>query len=141
MIQKIKLSIASIISVVTVALLGLAVPVALAQGADIGNSTCQGVSNLNLSENIKPGGCGGLNTSANTVNNALHTGINIFSIIVGIIAVIMIVLAGFKYITSGGSDDKVKSAKNTIVYAVVGLIIVALAQFIVKFILTKATNA
>ncbi len=137
MIQKIKLSIASIISV---AAIGVAVPVAVAQtpiNADITNSLCGGTVNLSVSENA--GNCAAINNSANQVNNALHSGINIFSIIVGIIAVIMIIIGGFKYITSGGSTDKVSSAKNTLIYAIVGLIIVALAQFIVKFVLTKAT--
>jgi hypothetical protein len=59
---------------------------------------------------------------------------------VGIIAVIMIVYGGFRYITSGGDATKVTSARNTILYAIIGLIIVALAQFIVKFVLKKATD-
>lgn len=63
--------------------------------------------------------------------------INIFSIIVGIVAVIMIIVGGFKFITSGGDSTKVTSARNTIIYALIGLIIVALAQIIVKFVLTK----
>lgn len=67
--------------------------------------------------------------------------VNIFSIIVGIVAVIMIVVGGFKYITSGGDSGNITSAKNTIVYAVIGLVIVALAQFIVKFILNKVSTA
>lgn len=67
--------------------------------------------------------------------------VNIFSIIVGIVAVIMIVVGGFRYITSGGDSGNITSAKNTIVYAVIGLIIVALAQFIVKFVLNKVSTA
>jgi hypothetical protein len=67
--------------------------------------------------------------------------VNIFSIIVGIVAVIMIVVGGFKYITSGGDSGNITSAKNTIVYAVIGLVIVALAQFIVKFVLNKVSTA
>ena len=66
--------------------------------------------------------------------------VNIVSIIVAIVAVIMIIIGGFKYITSGGDSGKVSSAKNTIIYAIVGLIVVALAQFIVKFVLSKATG-
>ena len=54
-----------------------------------------------------------------------------------IAAVIMIIWGGFRYVTSGGDSNKVSSAKNTIIYAVIGLIIVALAQFIVKFVLDK----
>jgi hypothetical protein len=73
------------------------------------------------------------------VNKVVALVINIFSVVVGIIAVIMIVYGGFRYITSGGDTTKITSARNTILYAIIGLIIVALAQFIVKFVLEKAT--
>ena len=66
--------------------------------------------------------------------------INIFSIIVGVVAVIMIIFGGFKYITSAGNQESIKSAKNTIIYALIGLIIVALAQVIVRFVLREAVN-
>lgn len=67
--------------------------------------------------------------------------VNILSIIVGIVAVIMIIFGGFKYITSGGESSNVSGAKNTLIYAIVGLIIVALAQFIVHFVLNNVGNA
>lgn len=65
---------------------------------------------------------------------------NLFSIIVGAIAIIMIIYGGFRYITSGGDSGKVGNAKNTLIYAIIGLIIVALAQLIVRFVLTQATT-
>jgi hypothetical protein len=55
--------------------------------------------------------------------------------------VIMIIYAGFRYVTSGGRDESVKGAKNTILYAIIGLVIVALAQIIVHFVLAKTTQA
>jgi len=61
-------------------------------------------------------------------------------VIVGIAAVIMIIVGGFRYITSGGNDASVTSAKNTILYAVIGLIVVALSQLIVRFVLGKLTT-
>ena len=64
--------------------------------------------------------------------------INVLSLAVGIVAVIMIIVAGFKYITSGGDTSKVTSAKNALIYAIIGLIIVALAQFIVRVVLNQA---
>ena len=67
--------------------------------------------------------------------------INIFSLIVGVIAVVMIIVGGLKYITSGGESSNVSGAKNTIIYAIVGLVIVALAQFIVHFVLANASTA
>ena len=78
-------------------------------------------------------------TSLNTLITKI---INIFSVIVGIVAVIMIIVGGFRYITSGGKQESVTGAKNTILYAIIGLIIVALAQIIVKFVLnnTAATT-
>jgi uncharacterized membrane protein len=66
--------------------------------------------------------------------------INILSVVVGVIAVIMIIVGGFRYITSGGASEKVTSAKNTIMYAVIGLIIVALSQVIVQFVLDQSVN-
>lgn len=74
------------------------------------------------------------------VGEIIRTVINIFSLIVGVIAVIMIIIGGLKYITSGGDSGNVTSAKNTILYAIVGLIIVALAQIIVRFVLGKVTG-
>jgi hypothetical protein len=53
----------------------------------------------------------------------------------------MIIYAGFRYVSSGGNDDAVKGAKNTILYAIIGLVIVALAQIIVHFVLAKTTKA
>lgn len=72
-----------------------------------------------------------------SVNHTLSLAINLFSLVVGIAAVFAIIFAGLRYITSGGESAKVSSAKDTILYAVVGLVVVALAQFIVKFVLTK----
>lgn len=67
--------------------------------------------------------------------------IDIFSVIVGVVAVIMIIVGGLKYITSGGDSGNVTGAKNTILYAVVGLIVVAFAQVLVRFVLNRATES
>lgn len=117
-----------------------ALPVAaFAQGADIeGNLAC-GTTDLAVPNGSKD--CtGALSGGTTRINNIISDAINIFSIIVGIIAVIMIIVGGFKYITSGGDSGNITSAKNTIIYAVIGLVIVALAQFLVQFVLDKASN-
>ncbi|PID32355.1 hypothetical protein CR970_01130 [Candidatus Saccharibacteria bacterium] len=75
-----------------------------------------------------------------TLQNGIKTVINIFSLIIGVIAVIMIIVGGFKYITSNGDSGNVTSAKNTILYAIIGLVIVALAQVIVRFVLNATTG-
>ena len=101
---------------------------------------------------IQSGLCGGVELkfesgdcvegqSTGRLNNLIKTIINVISIVVGVVAVIMIVFGGLRYITSGGDSSNVSSAKNTIIYAIIGLVIVALAQFIVRFVLEKSLDA
>ena len=53
------------------------------------------------------------------VEAILRKVIQIFSIIVGFVAVVMIIIGGIKYITSGGDSGNISGAKNTIIYAVI----------------------
>jgi hypothetical protein len=75
------------------------------------------------------------------VNKIVNLVITIFSWLVGVVSVVMIIVGGFKYVTSGGESAGVTSAKNTILYAIVGLIIVAVAQIIVHFVLGNVNSA
>jgi hypothetical protein len=65
--------------------------------------------------------------------------INIISSLVAVVSVIMIMVGGFRYVTSGGDSNKVGSAKSTITNAIIGLVIAVFAQVIVRFVLSKAT--
>lgn len=71
------------------------------------------------------------------VEDAITAAIDLLSIVVGVIAVIMIIVGGLKYIMSSGDSNNINSAKNTILYAIIGLVVVAFAQIIVKFVLNK----
>jgi uncharacterized membrane protein YuzA (DUF378 family) len=82
----------------------------------------------------------GSDCSSNGVSNFISTIVSILSYIVGIAAIIVIILSGMKYITSGGDSGKVASAKNTLIYALIGIAIAALAQFLVHFVFTAATS-
>ena len=138
MIQKIKRYILVTITGLTMLAPGL-VP-AMASAADptptssITNSLCEG---SNIGSTDKTCNANGSTASLKTLAASI---ISIFSIIVGVVAVIMVIFGGFKYITSGGDSSSVSGAKNTLIYAIVGLIIVALAQFIVHFVLNTAKN-
>lgn len=57
--------------------------------------------------------------------------------ITGAISVIMIVVGGLKYVLSAGDSAGVQSAKNTILYAIIGLVVTIFAQVIVSFVLSK----
>lgn len=72
-----------------------------------------------------------------TLNRTIQSIVNLLTIIVGVVAVAFLVIAGGRFVASGGDSAKVTSARNTAIYAIVGLIIVALAQIIVRFVLSK----
>ena len=74
------------------------------------------------------------------VSNIITNAIGVLSSIVGVVAVVMVVVGGFKYVTSGGDSNKVSSAKSTVMYALIGLVIVAMSQVIIHFVLNKATT-
>ena len=113
-----------------------------AQSSDsqIVKGLCAG-ANLQFTDSPSSSSCNSNGQSiTDKINNFLKHLINIFSAVIGVVAVIMIIFGGFRYITSGGNDSSVTSAKNTILYAVIGLIIVALAQLLVRFVLKLASS-
>ncbi len=121
-------------------LLAPATPVFAQSAQDqINSGLCAG-SNLQFSENSSGADCS-TSDATQKINALIHTVVNLLSAIVGVVAVIMIIVGGLRYITSGGNDTSVTSAKNTILYAIIGLIIVALAQILVRFTLSKVTNS
>ena len=136
-ISKIRNTLVGITALLALAVPTLAPVAVYAEDVNIQDSLCQGV-NLEASGTCDATAEG--ETAATNVSALLKRVINIFSIFVGVIAVIMIIVGGLKYITSGGDSGNVSSAKNTILYALVGLVIVALAQFIVRFVLGQASG-
>ena len=131
MIKKIKTTLISIMAAAAL-IVPLAVPASV-YAADLQQSLCGGTG-LTLSKD----GTSCENAAAETtVNDTISLALNIFSAIVGIIAVVMIIVGGVKYITSQGESANITSAKNTILYALVGLVVVALAQVIVRFVLNR----
>ena len=102
-----------------------------------GKAACSGANGQGVQD---PTNCP-TNTNGNSLPDIVGKAINIFSWVVGAVSVIMLIYGGFKYITSGGDSGGVTAAKNTILYAIVGLVIVALSQIIVNFVLTKANDA
>ncbi len=62
--------------------------------------------------------------------------INMMIAAIGIAAVIMLIVGGFNYVFSQGSKDKTTTAKDTILYAIIGIVVAVLAFAIVNYVLT-----
>jgi len=148
MIQKIKLlllmpilTLAMLAAVALPAVVYAQTPPPAAADANIDQNLCAGADTLTFNDPASGSGqCPITGDPTNTFNDVLATTINIISIVVGVIAVIMIIFGGFRYVTSGGDATKVTSAKNTILYGLIGLVIVALAQIIVRFGLQQTSG-
>ena len=83
------------------------------------------------SSNTKNRLCGNQNEDADTL---IKTVVNTMLFIVGLLSVIMIIIAGISYTTSGGDSGKVSKAKNTLTYSIVGLVVAFLAYAIVNWV-------
>lgn len=102
---------------------------------DPSGGVCKGVALTSDS-----GTCTDEEGAENSFGSIVKRVINIFSIVVGAVSVIMIIIGGFRYIVSAGDSNGVSGAKNTILYAVIGLVIVLFAQVIVRFVLTNVSQ-
>jgi hypothetical protein len=74
-------------------------------------------------------------TSTGTLIQAITNIVNALLTLAAIIAVVFVIIGGVRYITSQGDEDAEAAAKGTILYAVVGLIIIALSAVIVNYII------
>lgn len=77
--------------------------------------------------------------SSKRLNNVLATVINVMSALGGAIAILAIILGGLNYVTSQGDAQKASSARSYIMYALIGLIVIAFAQIIVQFVLGRTS--
>lgn len=72
-----------------------------------------------------------------TADSIVKNVINVLLFVIGSVSVIMIIYGGVRYTTSAGSPEAVKAAKNTILYAVIGLVVAVLAFTIVNFVIGR----
>ncbi len=91
------------------------------------NQICQGISGL------EAGNCS--RAQSRRLSGVLKNVLEILSFVAGVAAFIVIIIAGLKYITSAGDTSAITSAKHTLIYAIVGLFVVAISQFIVNFVI------
>ena len=81
--------------------------------------------------------CGPNGDQQCTLGDRVAQVVNILLFIIGTISVIMIILGGIRYTISNGDSSQITAAKNTIMYAVIGLVVALLAYAIVNFVVTQ----
>lgn len=91
-------------------------------------------------KNINPDNKG-CNAAGGDADSLIKLALNLLSMAAGVIAVIMLIVSGLKYITADGDATQISGAKKSLIYAIVGLVVVALAQFIVQFVLSRTLQA
>ena len=125
-LQTIILAVAILVGVVA---MPLASTTAFADDVDPAKSIGDGVKDI-----------GGGEADSKGLTDMIKTIVNVLLFLLGAIAVIMIIFGGIKYTTSNGDSSQVTSAKNTILYAVVGLVVAILAYAIVNFVISSLSK-
>lgn len=62
---------------------------------------------------------------------------NVLLYLIGAVSVIMLIVGGLRYVVSGGDSTAVQNAKNTILYAIVGIVVAILAYAVVSFVISS----
>lgn len=100
-------------------------------GGSAVDSACSGVEALGVK-------CDSAGTAQEVIEGPIGTIIDLISYAVGVACVVMIIYGGFRFITSGGNADATKSARNTILYALLGLFIILIANILINFVFGQA---
>ena len=79
----------------------------------------------------------GSNCGSSSITNIFHSLTNVLIFLVGSISVIMIIIGGLRYVLSNGDSKGAESARNTILYSVIGIVISIAAYGIVVFVTTN----
>ena len=124
------------------ALLGMAVPTVLAFVAVfVPTNTYATIDLQGGIDAAKPSGAAGNSNLFTGDGSIFNTIVNALLFLIGAISVVMLIIGGIRYTLSAGDSGNVTAAKNTILYAIVGIIVAFLAFAIVNFVLTSLTKA
>jgi len=127
--NKIKLALTSLLVVLTASFAGAGLVAAPAGAASPEQSACQGSGGTWSGSTCSQG--------TRTLTGTIRTIGNILVFLTGSISVLMIILGGVRYALSGGDQGAITSAKNTILYAIIGIVVSVAAYAIVNFVLSS----
>ena len=101
----------------------------------------QSASALTLQEGAQAAQCDGCPSDLFGNTGVFKQVTNTILYIVGIVAVVMLIVGGIKYLLSGGDSKKVTDAKNTVLYAIIGLVVCFLSFAIVNFVISSLPSS
>jgi ABC-type Fe3+ transport system permease subunit len=122
--KKLSVILASVLGVFAITL-APALPAYAVTCTDAASCVTSGVDNA-----------GGSTAPKSSAGDIIKTIVNTLLFVIGAVSVVMIVIGGLKYVLSNGESSAVTSAKNTIFYAVIGLVVAALAYAIVNWVIS-----
>ena len=101
---------------------------------DVTTKACEGISDSAVCQDSKP------DQTSNPLfgtDGILTTAASLLSFLVALIAVIVLIIAGLRFVINGANPQAITASRNTVFFAVVGIVVAAVAQVIVKFVLIK----
>jgi hypothetical protein len=132
MINKLRLLVLSAFAVVSLSAGAAVINTGLVGAVDPKSQVCKGSGGVwNGSKCVYPAG------TNSDFSGFISDIVNILLFIVGAVAVVMLVIGGLRYVLSGGDSSQTKSAKDTILYSIVGIVVAAGAYAIVNFVLAN----
>ena len=134
-LQQLAITHFSIVALVVVGAIGLSPVVSAAQTT--GSASCNTAQGVNI---VTGKDCAQPDKVASNLEGQggiFATVANILLFLVGAVAVIMLIIGGLRYVTSNGDQNAVTGAKNTIMYAIIGIIVAFLAYAGVNFVITQ----
>jgi heme/copper-type cytochrome/quinol oxidase subunit 2 len=135
MFSRLNASLAALVAVFSIFFAVALVPATTSAQVDISKYAKCG---SNVAEDCDKKASQDVSAGEGKLNKTIAMLINVFSVVVGIVAVIMIIYGGFRFITSGGDANATKNARNTILFAIVGIVVVLISQAIVQFVLLNS---
>lgn len=127
-----------IITLALAAFIGLGALIPVPAFAEATSDVCSLPESSNTHAVRESAGCNG---TANGLPTVIKSIISAIIAVLGLVAVIYIIIGGVNYMTANGDTSKLEKAKKTILYALIGLVVSALAFVIVQFAITTVANA
>ncbi len=124
----------TIVVIVSAFLVTTVLPNSVVSAQDAGDAVCDTLGQATGNS------CATTDSSGSSISNVIKGALNLLTFAAGVATVIMVIIAGFKYLTSQGEASAVANAKNTLLYALIGVVIVVLSQTIVFFIVNNTTS-